>query len=334
MSHILITGGAGYIGSHTAIALLERGHSVTVFDNLSTGERELVPTEASFLQGDLAAPVAVEAALGACDAGGRGVDALIHFAASIIVSESVEKPLDYYRNNSVNTTNLIAACVRRGVHRVVFSSTAAVYGVPNVVPIPEDAPRRPINPYGRSKLFSEWVLEDVQTAHPGFAATRLRYFNVAGADPDMRAGQAGPNATHLIKLATMAALGKRDALKVFGTDYPIPQTPDGTCVRDYLHVSDLADIHALACEALLADGTPRVYNCGYGHGYSVRQIVEAVKRVSGVDFPVHDAPRRPGDPPVLVADSSRLMAELGWSARFDDIDTIVEHALAWEKLRP
>lgn len=254
--------------------------------------------------------------------------AILHFAGSIVVPESVENPLKYYRNNTNNTTELIGLAVRHGIPRFIFSSTAAVYGMPEVIPVTEDTPTQPINPYGRTKLMSEWVIEDTAAAHPQFSYVILRYFNVAGADPKGRIGQSTPNATHLIKVAAQAALGRREALHIFGTDY---DTPDGTCIRDYIHVTDLAAAHVLSLGHLEAGGPSGIFNCGYGHGYSVREIVEAVKRASGVDFSVVESPRRAGDPPALVSNPARIRSTMGWQPSHDDIDGIALSAYAWEK---
>lgn len=319
---VLVTGGAGYIGSHMVLALRDAGRNVVVLDNLSTGFRWAVHPEAVFVEGDC----------GDEDLVGRvirehSVDAIVHFAGSIVVPDSVVDPLGYYLNNTVRSRALIAAAVANGVPRFLFSSTAAVYGDAKESPIAESAPLDPVSPYGTSKLMTELMLRDTARAHP-LKYVALRYFNVAGADPAGRSGQSSPRATHLIKVATQAALGERTHLDVFGTDYP---TPDGTCLRDYIHVTDLARAHVLALDYLAAGGASAVFNCGYGRGYSVLQVIEAVKRVSGVDFPVNHAPRRAGDPAALVADASRIREVLGWRPELDDLDTIVAHALAWER---
>lgn len=321
---ILVSGGAGYIGSHMVLELLDRGERVVVLDNLSTGFWWAVPPEATFIQGDIGDQELVEKVIAE-----HGITALAHFAARIVVPESVSDPLGYYFNNTVKTRALIESAMRGGVKHVIFSSTAAVYGEPDVSPVPEEIPLNPINPYGRSKLMSEWMLQDAAKAH-GFSYVALRYFNVAGADPKGRSGQSSPNATHLIKVASQAALGQRDGLTVFGTDY---QTPDGTCVRDYIHVTDLARAHLSALDHLRNGGESRTLNCGYGRGYSVKQVVEVVKKVSGIDFPVTLAGRRAGDPASLVAKADRIR-ELGWRPEHDDLEEIVSQALAWEeKLR-
>jgi UDP-glucose 4-epimerase len=323
--HILVTGGAGYIGSHMTLALLAAGERPLVLDNLSTGFRSAVPAEVPFFEGDSGDATFVDTILERYP-----VEAIIHFAASIVVPESVSHPLAYYKNNTVNTRALIDTAVRHNVPHFVFSSTAAVYGEPQSLPIVEDQPTDPINPYGRSKLMVEWMLEDTARAHPiSYAA--LRYFNVAGADPQGRTGQSTPNATHLIKIAVQAALGKRAGIDVLGTDYP---TADGSCIRDYVHVGDLAQAH-LDALAYLRRGEPSlVCNIGYNTGYSVLQVVEVVKRVSGVDFDVRLKGRRAGDPASLVASNQRATSKLGWTARYNDLETIVRHALAWERKLP
>jgi UDP-glucose 4-epimerase len=321
--NVLVTGGAGYIGSHAVLALLEAGHRVTVIDDLSTGFRAAVPAEARFCAGDIAdrpllGRLIVE----------DGIGAIMHFAGSIVVPESIADPLKYYRNNTVNAEGLIECALAGGVRHFVFSSSAAVYGTPDAVPVAEDAATRPINPYGASKLMTEQMLRDVAAAHPlNFCA--LRYFNVAGADPDGRAGQSTAAATHLIKVAVEAALGKRAEVAVFGDDYP---TPDGTGIRDYIHVSDLADAHVAALDRLVAaPAASLTLNCGYGRGYSVLEVLDAVERVAGTKLARRMAARRPGDPAALVADNTRILAALDWQPRYPDLDAIVSHALAWEK---
>lgn len=318
---VLVTGGAGYIGSHVVKLLGERGHRVVTYDNLSTGHRWAVLC-GDLVVADLADEGALEAAFEAFMP-----EAVIHFAASVVVPESVEDPLKYYSNNVSNAVKLIKASVRHGVRAFVFSSSAAVYGIPESVPVGEEAPLRPINPYGWSKAMVEQVLEDCHLAY-GLRYVSLRYFNVAGADPEGRIGQASRRPTHLITRALKAALGEIPRLEIYGTDYP---TKDGTCIRDYIHVEDLAEAHLLALHYLMDGGERAVFNCGYGHGYSVREVVGVVKEVTGRDFPVVEAPRRPGDPPELVADPSRIMAELGWRPRFDDLREIVRTAWNWER---
>ena len=322
---VLVSGGAGYIGSHMVLELLDRGEKVVVLDNLSTGFWWAVPPEAVFVQGDIGDQQLVETVVAE-----HGVSEIAHFAARIVVPESVGDPLGYYHNNTVKTRALLESAVRGGVRHVIFSSTAAVYGEPAVSPVPEEIALNPINPYGRSKLMSEWMLQDAAKAH-GFSYVALRYFNVAGADPRGRSGQSSPNATHLIKVASQAALGQREGLTIFGSDYT---TPDGTCVRDYIHVTDLARAHLAALDHLRGGGGSLTLNCGYGRGYSVRQVVDVVKKVSGVDFPVTMAERRAGDPGSLIARADRIRAELGWTPVHDDLEEIVGQALAWEdKLR-
>jgi UDP-glucose 4-epimerase len=319
---VLVTGGAGYIGSHMVHELLGRGDNVVVLDNLTTGFRFLVPPGVPFVVGSTGDRDLVARTLRQ-----HGVTAIVHFAASIVVPDSVRDPLGYYRNNTLNTCNLIDVAIECGVRQFIFSSTAAVYGNAEHVPVREDEPTAPIAPYGTSKLMSEIMLHDAATAH-GLRFVVLRYFNVAGADPDGRTGQSTPQATHLIKVACEVALGKRAKLDVFGTDYP---TPDGTCLRDYIHVSDLVAAHSAALAHLRQGGASNTFNCGYGRGASVFEVIEAVKRVSGTEFRVDIAPRRDGDPAALIANVERIHAALDWQPRFQDLDTIVTHALAWER---
>jgi UDP-glucose 4-epimerase len=323
MSKVLVTGGAGYIGSHTALALTESGYEVVAYDNLSTGRKEAVLPPARLVVGDLNEVDRLDRLMAS-----EKFSAVIHFAASIVVPESVEKPLFYYKNNTVNTTWLVELAVEHAIPHFVFSSTAAVYGMPEATPVREESPVSPINPYGRSKLMDEWIIEDSARAYPGLRHVTLRYFNVAGGDPRGRVGQSTPDATHLIKVSCQAALGRRPHLAIYGTDY---DTPDGTGVRDYIHVSDLADVHVLALRHLERGHPSETLNCGYGHGYSVREIARTVRAVSGVEFPVVESPRRAGDPDVIVADPSRLMSRFQWTPRYDDIETIVRTALAWER---
>ena len=319
---VLVTGGAGYIGSHMVYALTDAGEDVVVLDNLSTGFRWALPDSVPLYVGDTGdEKLALEIIAR------HEVDAIIHFAASIVVPDSVADPLGYYRNNTANSRTLIEAAVKGGVKNFIFSSTAAVYGNPDAVPVPEDAPAVPMSPYGWSKLMTEIILRDAAHAHPLRYAV-LRYFNVAGADPALRTGQSTPAATHLIKVAVQTALGLRKKMDVFGTDYP---TPDGTCIRDYIHVSDLVAAHSDALGYLRADGQSATVNCGYGRGFSVLEVIDTVKQISGVDFRVDLAPRRPGDPARIVAASARARDLLGWAPRYDDLPTIVSHALAWEK---
>ncbi|WP_018873774.1 UDP-glucose 4-epimerase GalE [Thioalkalivibrio sp. ALJ16] len=317
---LLVTGGAGYIGSHVTHHLQKAGHEVTVYDNLSTGHAWAV-ADSELVVGDLADTERLGALLE------RGFDGVLHFAAHIVVPESVADPLKYYGNNTRNTLNLLQGCAASGVRRFVFSSTAAVYGIPDQASVAEDAPLQPINPYGASKMMSERMLSDLGAASD-LRYVSLRYFNVAGADPQGRLGQATPDATHLIKVACQAATGQRDSITVFGTDYA---TRDGTCERDYIHVEDLATAHVRALEHLDGGGESQILNCGYGHAYSVFEVIDAVKRASGADFPVTLGPRREGDPPALMADARRIRQTLAWEPQYADLDQIVRHALAWEQ---
>ncbi|MFS0737626.1 UDP-glucose 4-epimerase GalE [Sphingomonas sp. 1P06PA] len=320
---VLVTGGAGYIGSHAVLALLDAGWDVTVLDNLVTGFRWAVDPRAAFVEGAVEDIDRVTALIAE-----RGIGAIIHFAGSVVVPESVSDPLKYYRNNTAASRSLIEAAVAGGVRHFIFSSTAATYGIPDAVPVAEEAPKRPINPYGMSKLMTETMLADVAAAHPiNYCA--LRYFNVAGADPQGRSGQSTAGATHLIKIAAEAATGKRGHVSVFGTDYA---TADGTGVRDYIHVSDLADAHVHALEALIA--SPReslTLNCGYGRGYSVLEVLDAVDRATNAMIVRRMEPRRAGDPDALVADNRAILARLPWRPRHADLDRIVADALAWER---
>ena len=318
---VLVTGGAGYIGSHMVLELVGAGEKVVVLDNLSTGSRIAVPAGVPLVVGDIGDQYAVEALIRK-----HAVRAVVHFAGSIVVPDSVADPLSYYHNNTVKSRALMAAAVAAGVPHFIFSSTAAVYGMPGVNPVTETTDLKPISPYGSSKLMTEMMLADTAFAHP-FNYVALRYFNVAGGDPQGRTGQSTPRATHLIKVACQTALGQHSELKVFGTDYP---TPDGTCVRDYIHVSDLARAHVSALRYLRDGGASEVFNCGYGGGYSVLDVIAAVKKVSGADFKVTYAPRRAGDPAALVADATRIHNVLGWQPQLNDLETIVTHAFAWE----
>ena len=319
---ILVTGGAGYIGSHMVHELTDAGERVVVLDNLSTGFRYLIPGSVPFVNGSTGDRDLVMKTIER-----NGVTAIIHFAASVVVPDSVANPLGYYRNNTMNTCTLLDAAIECGVRQFIFSSTAAVYGNAEQSAVPENAPTAPISPYGTSKLMSEIMLHDAGKAH-GLRFVVLRYFNVAGADPHGRTGQSTPQATHLIKVACEAALGKRAGMDVFGTDYP---TPDGTCLRDYIHVSDLVRAHSAALAHLKNGGTSATFNCGYGRGASVLEVIDSVKRVSGVDFPITIRGRRAGDPAALIANVDRIHATLDWQPRFQDLDTIVAHALAWER---
>ena len=318
---VLVTGGAGYIGSHMVLELADAGERVVVLDNLSTGHDWAVAPGVPLVVGDSGDQELVGRLLRE-----ERIAAIIHFAASIVVPDSVRDPLGYYRNNTVNTRALMECAVKAGVRHFIFSSTAAVYGNPAEVPVTENAPTEPVSPYGWSKLMSEVMLRDAGRAH-GLDHVILRYFNVAGADPLCRAGLSSKMATHLIKVAVESALGLRAKLDVFGEDYP---TPDGSCIRDYIHVSDLARAHSDALRHLRSGGPSLTLNCGYGHGFSVLEVIETVKRVSGVDFKVEIAPRREGDPAQIVANSQRARAALNWRPRFDDLSTIIAHALAWE----
>lgn len=322
--NVLVTGGAGYIGSHTSHRLVEAGFGVIVLDNLYSGHPWAVPEKATFVRGDAGDAGLVRELIRR-----HAIDAVVHFAGHVIVPESVKDPLKYYRNNVAVSRDLVEACIAEGVGQFVFSSSAAVYGIPDRSgAIGEDAALAPINPYGRTKLMVEWMLEDAARAFPSFRYVALRYFNVAGARLDGALGQATRDSTHLIKIASEAACGLRDRVSIFGTDYP---TPDGTCVRDYIHVEDLARAHIDALEYLRRDGASRVLNCGYGKGYSVREILKVAHEVSRVDFPIVEATRRAGDPPSLVADARRIRDVLGWTPRHDDIRAICESAVRWER---
>jgi UDP-glucose 4-epimerase len=322
---ILVTGGAGYIGSHMMHELLDRGERVVTLDNLQTGFRFLIPSAVPFISGntgdrDLVIKIITE----------YNITAIIHFAGSIVAPESLRDPLGYYCNNTINTCNLLEAAVKTGVKYFIFSSSAAVYGNPTSLPVREDSPTHPISPYGTSKLMSEIMLHDVGKAHH-LRFVVLRYFNVAGADPKGRTGQSNPAASHLIKVAAEVALGKRANLEVFGNDYP---TPDGTCIRDYIHVSDLARAHSAALAYLRRGGASTTFNCGYGRGVSVFEVVEAIRRVTGRDIQVEIKERRPGDPTNLVADNKRIRQTIDWSPQFADLDIIIAHALSWERRLP
>ncbi len=323
MLPVLITGGAGYIGSHAALAFRDAGWPVVVIDNLVTGFRSAVPDDVPFVEGNID-----DAALVAETIAKHNIRAIVHFAGSVVVPESVADPLKYYLNNTVRTRALLEAAVTAGIPHFLFSSTAATYGIPEVIPVREDSPTVPINPYGMSKLMTEAMLRDTAAAHPmNYAA--LRYFNVAGADPAGRAGQSTAGATHLIKIAAEAATGKRAHVSVFGTDY---DTPDGTGVRDYIHVSDLADAHVAALEKLIASPTEsHIMNAGYSRGFSVNEVLDAVDRVTNMKLDRRMEPRRAGDPDALVADNKRILATLDWTPKRADLDGIVRDALAWER---
>ena len=319
---VLVTGGAGYIGSHMVHTLADAGERVVVLDNLSTGFRSALPKDVPLFVGETGDSSLVSSILQAYN-----VRSIIHFAASIVVPDSVRDPLLYYRNNTANSRSLIEAAVMSGVEHFIFSSTAAVYGNPATTPVHEDAAPQPMSPYGTSKLMTELMLHDVGVAH-GLRHVILRYFNVAGADPHGRTGQSTPAATHLIKVAVQAALGARAQLEVFGTDYP---TPDGSCVRDYIHVTDLVGAHLAALTHLRDGGASVTANCGYGRGYSVLDVIAAVKRVAGRDFPVKHSRRREGDPASIVASVTKIHDLFDWTPAYADLDTIVSHALAWEQ---
>jgi UDP-glucose 4-epimerase len=319
---ILVTGGGGYIGSHMVHELVDAGESVVVVDDLSTGFRSALPKSVPLIVGDVGNETLIAEVIRT-----HAVAEIIHFAASIVVPDSVRDPLGYYRNNTMNARALIDVMVKTGVRRFIFSSTAAVYGNPARVPVTEAAALTPMSPYGSSKMMTEIMLKDAAAAH-GFNYVILRYFNVAGADPKERTGQSTLNATHLIKVGVETALGLRPQIDVYGTDY---ETPDGTCIRDYIHVTDLVRAHSSALAHLRGGGASETFNCGYGHGASVLDVIASVKRVSGRDFAVRLAERRPGDPPAIVADAQRIRAMLAWVPKFDDLDTIVHHALTWER---
>ena len=319
---ILVTGGAGYIGSHMVYALTDAGRDVVVLDNLSTGSRGLVSDAARFVEGDAGDISQVTNLIAR-----HGIDTVIHFAGSIVVPDSVADPLAYYANNTVVARNLIEAAVRARAKNFIFSSTATVYAGESPDPLSESLPTGPVSPYGRSKLMTEWMLEDSARAYD-FRYVALRYFNVAGADARGRTGQSSPRATHLIKRASQVALGRVPHLDIFGTDYP---TADGTGVRDYIHVSDLVGAHVLALDYLRNGGEATVMNCGYGHGASVREVVASVERVTGRPLPTKESPRRAGDPPWLVADARKIREVLGWQPKHDDLDEIVRSAYAWEQ---
>ena len=319
---VLVTGGAGYIGSHMALELLDAGEKVVVLDNLTTGFRWAVPDKATLVVGDFGDTDLVTETLARHD-----IEEIIHFAARIVVPESVSDPLGYYLNNTAKARGLIECAVDSGVKHFIFSSTAAVYGDPEQNPVTEDERLKPISPYGRSKLMVEWMLEDTAKA-TDLSYVALRYFNVAGADPLGRSGQSTPNATHLIKVAVQAALGRRKGMEVYGTDYA---TPDGSCLRDYIHVTDLARAHLDALRYLRGGGDSLVCNAGYQRGYSVLEVIDVVKKVSGVDFPVTMAGRRPGDPAAIVASNARIRETLGWAPRHDNLEEIVRQALDWER---
>ncbi len=324
--HVLVTGGAGYIGSHTVLHLLAAGYDVVVLDNLYSGHRWAVADDAVFVQGDIHDRDLVSNIIRS-----HNIDSVIHFAGYVVVPESLENPAKYYQNNVVGSLNLINTCVANQVSQFVFSSSAAVYGIPKCCLVSEEAKARPINPYGSTKLITEWTLHDFSITRPNtqpFNYVALRYFNVAGAHAGGALGQATANATHLIKVACQTACGMRTALSVFGDDYP---TADGSCVRDYIHVDDLAMAHLDALSYLHNQGESTVLNCGYGHGFSVKQVIDCVKTVSGVDFKVNITARRAGDPPTLIADNKKIKRLLNWQPSYDDFATICRSAYLWEK---
>ncbi|MCU4137943.1 MAG: UDP-glucose 4-epimerase [Thermodesulfobacteria bacterium] len=322
MVKILVTGGAGYIGSHVVKLLGKNGYEILTYDNLSTGHRWAV-LYGDLIKADLANKEILKKVFKEFKP-----DAVMHFAASIVVPESVKNPLKYYKNNVVNTINLLEAMEEFGVKNFIFSSSAAVYGIPEKIPISENAPLNPINPYGETKATVERILRDLANSRDNFRYVSLRYFNVAGADPEGKIGFAYPEATHLIIRALKVAKGEIEKLEIYGTDYP---TPDGTCIRDYIHVMDIAEAHLIALEYLLDGGKSDVFNCGYGHGFSVKEVVETVKKVTGRKFKVIEAERRPGDPPFLVADNSKIKKKLQWKPKYDDLEFIIKTAWDWEK---
>ncbi len=319
---VLVTGGAGYIGSHMVLALCDARRDVVVLDNMSTGVRANVDERAVFIEGDIA-----DQALAARILDEHNVEAVVHFAGSIIVPESVVDPLGYYSNNTAKTRDLLEVCVKANMRNFIFSSTAAVYGIPEENPVFEDAPLNPISPYGTSKLMTEWMLRDTAFAHD-FRYVALRYFNVAGADPQGRSGQSTPKATHLIKVAAEVATGQRPYMEIYGKDY---DTPDGTCIRDYIHIADLIDAHVRALDYLRDGGLSVQLNCGYGQGYSVLEVIAAVERAHGQSFDVRDTERRAGDPPALIAGAKKIKSVLGWEPEYADIDKIVSDAFKWEQ---
>lgn len=320
---VLVTGGAGYIGSHMVYGLADRGERVVVLDNLSTGQRSLVSHTATLIEGDVGDEALLHRTIRE-----YAIDAVVHFAGSIVVPESVAEPLRYYANNTVKTRTLIEACVEEGVSNFIFSSTATVYSVNAKQPLSEEELKEPISPYARSKLMTEWMLEDTARAYPFFRPMVLRYFNVAGADPKGRTGQSTPQATHLIKVASQVALGRRSELELFGTDYP---TPDGTCIRDYIHIADLIAAHLLVLDALRGGASSSTYNVGYGRGLSVREVIKGMEDVIGRKLPVVETLRRAGDAPMLVSNPAKLKSELDWKPQYEDLHEIIRSAYDWER---
>lgn len=319
---ILVTGGAGYIGSHAILGFQAAGYTPVVIDNLTTGRRQAVPKQVKFIEGNSGDQDLVQSVIEE-----NAIEAVIHFAGSIVAPESVVNPLKYYFNNTCVSRSLIEACVKTGVRHFIYSSTALVYGLENEMPLREESLIAPANPYGTSKLVTEWILRDAASSHE-FNYAALRYFNVAGADPDGRAGQSTPEATHLIKVGCQAAIGIRDHLELFGEDY---DTPDGTCIRDYVHVTDLVDAHVRALDYLKNSRENLTLNCGYGRGFSVREVLKVIENHVGRPLDIRPGPRRPGDPPRLVSDSSKLCQKLGWRPRYDNLEIIVRTALEWER---
>ena len=318
---ILITGGAGYIGSHAVKALGKLGHDLTIFDNLSTGHKKAI-TFGELVVGELSNEKLLDELFAT-----KKFDAVLHFAGSIVVPESVENPLMYYLNNTMNSHRIISACVKHKCNQFIFSSTAAVYGMTEDGASSEETPKKPMNPYGYSKLMTEQMLTDVAASSP-LRFVALRYFNVSGADPEGQIGQSFPGATHLIKVACETACGKRDHIKVFGTDYP---TPDGTCVRDFIHVTDLAEAHVNALDYLVKGGKSEIMNCGYGHGFSVKEVINKVRQITGVNIKAIETPRRAGDPAMVMSKAEKISKVLGWKPKYDDLDLIIRSAYEWEK---
>lgn len=323
---ILVTGGAGYIGSHTVLALLQAGYEVIILDNLVYGHRDLVEKvlQVELVEGDTGDRPLLDNLFST-----RNITAVMHFSAYAYVGESVTDPAKYYRNNVVGTLTLLEAMLAASVNKFVFSSTCATYGVPLVVPIPEDHPQNPINPYGATKLMVERILSDFHTAYD-FKSVRFRYFNAAGADPDGRLGEDHNPETHLIPLVLMTALGKREFISIFGTDYP---TPDGTCIRDYIHVNDLADAHVLGLQYLLDGGDSEVFNLGNGNGFSVKEVIEAAKQITGCNIPVKECDRRPGDPPSLIGSGEKARKILNWQPQYSSLEDIITHSWHWHQKR-